>query len=433
MTRAPTTIIRAAVRGLATGSLMFVAGCPQPASEDTTTDSDTVTETNTDASTSTDTVTETNPGSECDDDDDCDVDQICTNGICEPASSGGCNNHSDCQDLSLCTGDGDCVPVLESPECGGNRMGPANSLDIDDLSGMTFADVDDDGADELVIVTADELHVYDSGADVPIISPRGGGGTVRALTAGDFDLDPGTDVAVITDSDMLVHSATGMGNLGAASSFPLPLPLVRHASAGDFGEALDSVLMLGDGMGVHHWDQPFLALSDVPNLDGAALDGAGGGFLLHTGNNMLEFYAPDGSLLLDGVTPSGASDLGLGLGSLEFDGEPRFATMSPIMTGDVGSTWLSLEIREPSGGRGHQLGLAQRRLLPGDGQPRRDLRRAGDRRLRRRGSQAHRAVHGRGWTRLFSAARLLDGPGLLVRRGRSRRRRRRRARAHAQP
>jgi hypothetical protein len=116
---------------------------------------------------------------------------------------------------------------------------------------LSFADVDADGQEELVVATASELWVYESDGADPIASPRAAG-EIRDMVAGDFDATPGEDVLLLLSGDSLaLHNSIGDGTFGPGASNPTPIGFLTGLVAGDFDGQPPSDLLAWGGAGAY--------------------------------------------------------------------------------------------------------------------------------------------------------------------------------------
>jgi hypothetical protein len=210
--------------------------------EDGTESSDSETDT-TGTETTTDS-TETGDPPECRSDDDCDTYYLCNNGMCvecittadcayqdglvciggecvlDPDLPGGqiCWDDDECPEFEICRnfggfGHGYCQPAGDPlPNCEPGLTGIPTVLDPDAPPlALSFVDVDADGRDELAVATETELLVYEVGVDVPTVTAREMPSvTVRAMVAGQFDAQPGEDLALLVDGDLHRYFADGV-------------------------------------------------------------------------------------------------------------------------------------------------------------------------------------------------------------------------------
>jgi hypothetical protein len=136
---------------------------------------------------------------DCHTDDDCYYGwEVCIEGACQ--FLGECfYDSADCCTFEVCE-DFECVQVGSSlPECtvGWSEIPTLLESSSAPLA-LSFADVDDDGAAELVVATATQLLVYPFGADQPTVTERAApSDLLRTMVAGRFDAQPGEDVILL--------------------------------------------------------------------------------------------------------------------------------------------------------------------------------------------------------------------------------------------
>lgn len=166
---------------------------------------------------------DTNPdgpeGGECVNSSDCPPGYGCYDGVCMyyPHHDGwipyyDCEEDSDCKIFELCVF-GYCESQGSPPEdCSAQGIALPLPIMIEvqtPVLSLTFADVDADGQDEIVAATQTELWVYDP-SEAPVASPRQSG-TVKAMTAGIFDMLPGEDLTMLVDEALVFYGSNGDG------------------------------------------------------------------------------------------------------------------------------------------------------------------------------------------------------------------------------
>jgi hypothetical protein len=242
-------------------------------------------------------------GPECQTDADCPYGYVCQDGVCEyyPVHDGHwgyeCYEDGECGMLELCNY-GYCEDVPQKySSC--PPPGPAPSLEIPVAAlGLTFADVDADGASELVIATQSELQVYESGSDMPLVSPRVlESDTIDAMVGGQFDAMAGEDVVILFADELYRHGSDGVGNLAAPSVSPSPWPDSVGLLAGEFDDAnaTDLLIWASSGAGVLLGSGEMLELSaeGIDLATARSVDDPLGGFVLARGD-VLNFFTADG-------------------------------------------------------------------------------------------------------------------------------------------
>lgn len=263
------------------------------ASEDSSTHAGTESTTDTSTTevvtTETDTTeTETGYYEGCQTDDDCADSAVCVGGICLPPQY--CMFDWHCPELKICVNQG-CQWAGElTPSCGFPEFDIPVPLDVEfgTPRAMTFADLDDDGRDELVVVMEGDpsLRIFESGWNVPMVAmgcQYDGSYLAPAMAAGQFDDQPGEDIAYFADGIQLCFS-DGAGGFASQSTEPSPLSHHRMI-AGDFdGQPPMDLLPFGHaGATLHLLGNAIIPLSDGYLTAGAAVEfgtpGAGAAFL----------------------------------------------------------------------------------------------------------------------------------------------------------
>jgi hypothetical protein len=265
----------------------------------------------TDASESAESSTESNTtletgGPECVSDVDCQPGYYCLEGECEYtfAPDGHLDNHHyaecyadiDCSALELCDFDY-CQQVLSPSDCQPPDPVPELSIPIGSLA-LHFADVDADGAEELVVATASELQVYESGSDMPSISPRGlDSDSIDAMVGGSFDAMPGDDVMILFADELRLHRSDGVGNFVDPSVSPSAWPDSVGLLDGEFDGAAPADLLVwassGAGVLLGSGDGVPLSAEVIGSATARSLDDPLGGFVLQH-NAFLDFYTAAG-------------------------------------------------------------------------------------------------------------------------------------------
>ncbi|PRQ05581.1 hypothetical protein [Enhygromyxa salina] len=261
---------------------------------------------NADAATvTTNTPSDTSSDAECNTHSDCPAYYQCIDQICH--YTGGhqdgwgpydmyeydCFNDSECGLLEQCTFN-ICHTVGVASSCNTDLPLPAPLPIPGQALGLTFADVDGDGVDELVVATSTELHVFENGVDAPTSSVRGDGSdSVDAMVGGQFDVDPGEDVMLSFAGTQSLHHSDGNAGLLPPVTMPSPIGVAAGLLAGDFDEQPpDEVLMWGAGGALVEGAVVPLLLSDSPQVS-SAVAGPLGFAVTHT-DRSLEFFDLDG-------------------------------------------------------------------------------------------------------------------------------------------
>ena len=237
----------------------------------------------------------------CQNDDDCPTGYYCqANGECHYTSySDGsywppyeddsypyeCFDHDDCPTLHLCESN-HCTYVGSPPVCNIDFVQGIPIELADPVLAMTFADIDDDGAAELVLATHTELHVIENGSPTPTPHPREVESFVDSMVAGNFGPTPGHDVVLLQGEMLAIHHSNGLGSFDAPELIASPYPLARGMQAGEFdGEPYDDLLVWAQSAGGVFMDDS--SLLDL--LDGDVTSGSARTFAdSHSGFSMLQ-------------------------------------------------------------------------------------------------------------------------------------------------
>jgi hypothetical protein len=281
----------------------------------------------------------TSEGPECVTDADCppEIGYYCLNGFCEyvvgdgyaevPDGYGedpytGCSADEDCDTLEICEFN-DCQGVGMPVACQPPDLVPSLTIPVAALA-LSFADVDDDGAEELVVATQSELQVYESGMDIPLVSPRGlDSESIDAMDAAPFDATPGEDVVILFADELRQHGSDGVGNFAApsvtASNWPDSVGLL--AAELDGGPLADMLIWASSGAGLKLGNGDVVPVS-VDVVIGAAtarpITEPVAGFVLQH-DDALEFYI---------------SGVGESVGLSQMRGEAPYALTSIAQLGD---------------------------------------------------------------------------------------------------
>jgi hypothetical protein len=210
-----------------------------------------------------------------------------------------CYDDSYCNTLELCVSDY-CQQLFSPPSCPAPDPDPILSIPVAAVA-IHFVDVDADGAEELVVATASELQVYESGSDVPLVSPRGlDSDSVDAMGGGPLDATPGDDVVILYADELRLHVSDGMGNFAAPSVMPSTWPDSIGLLDGEFdGVAPADLLTWGSsGAGVQLGSGGAFPLSMalIGTATARSLADPLGGFVLAHGT-LLDFYDVSGTAI----------------------------------------------------------------------------------------------------------------------------------------
>jgi hypothetical protein len=115
---------------------------------------------------------------------------------------------------------------------------------------LTFADVDADGQDELVVAMPTELRVYESDGAPPTVSAREAG-PITDMVAGEFDAAAGEDVLLLLGEALVLHSSNSDGSFAAPLTNPIQLGFVTGLFAGQFDDQPSSDLLAWGGAGAY--------------------------------------------------------------------------------------------------------------------------------------------------------------------------------------
>ena len=311
-------------------------------------ESDTTDSTSTDSTDSTSTTsTSSNDGDpECYVDQDCYFDGYnCIDGECVP---GECYSEGNCDEFEVCDMDTyECVALGEPPpSCGLPEFDIPTTLDLGFSwpLALTFADIDDDGRDELVIATESELLVYESGSDVPTITMRDFESSEwTSMVAGQFDGQPGEDLTLHVAGVYNRYFSDGVGGFASQSTAPSPLPSAYDMRAGDLdGQAPTDLLLWGwaDGATLHT-NMDIIPLS-AGHVDGvAAFDfGSPHAGIAYLVNEVLIWADFDGAI---GPTTDGGDQLT----TVTSPGEARFVDTYTHFNNQAGHIWYDVHLHDP--------------------------------------------------------------------------------------
>lgn len=162
-----------------------------------------------------------------------------------------CFDHVECGAYGVCEElyGMKCVFIEPAPDCASPLDEQPLALAIPDAAiALSFADVDEDGDEELVVASETQLLVFESGVDTPTTSARElGPASVDAISAGPLDDNPGEDLVVLVGSELRTHVSDGFGGFTLGGVSPEPRPGTTGLRVGDFdGQAPADVLVWGD-------------------------------------------------------------------------------------------------------------------------------------------------------------------------------------------
>jgi len=208
-----------------------------------------------------DTGTDSGPdtGPECVDNSDCPPGYGCYSGVCDyyQYTDGwigyGCYNDNDCNQMEVCEY-GYCEPEGPSPSiCAGAGIDAPIPLAVEgEPLALAFADANGDGRDELVVVTAEALQVFESGVATPLIIDREPAGPVTAAVAGAFGGGPGDELVLLVGDDLVRHAADGVGGFASVGVVsPVGFTGSRGLLAGEFDGVAPTDLIVWGSEGAY--------------------------------------------------------------------------------------------------------------------------------------------------------------------------------------
>ena len=291
------------------------------------------------------------PEPECIDGTDCPVGYGCYDGVCTyyPHHDGwipyyDCYSDSECDEFELCQY-GYCellgLPPPNCEELGLAWPAPTSIYAEGGELALTFADVDADGQDELVVATPNELRVYESGGGAPTSSPRVEQ-LVTDMVAGDFDALPGEDVLLLVGDSLALHGSNGDGSFAAPTVNPILLGFVSELFAGDLDGQPPTDLLAWGGAGAYIDLSGQLEIFETSQIMGAAVHELGTpepAFALRR-QTAIDVYSLDAQLLTTWSDIEGAASV------TAFNRE--FA--SEYVTLTFYSTWSRVHSRGVNGG-----------------------------------------------------------------------------------
>jgi hypothetical protein len=299
-----------------------------------------------------DSTNDAETGVECLDNNDCPDGYYCHDGECEyiqyhdghvPYYS--CYTDSECGLLELCE-QSYCQWVYNPPPCD-FELPAAPAFEISEpVLALAFVDVDDDGAQELVVGTQLLLHVIDSSSPMPVSHLREiGSPDIDAMVGGAFDGTAGQDVILLYAGGLFLHGSDGLGNLLYAGTTLSPYPDTLGLEAGSFDdEALTDLLAWGASTtGVIYGTGGTLGLfgEAVTSASARDLGLPGNGFTLLRDNELLFIDVGGfivGSTPLRGDSPHAQT-------SMNAQGEPL-----EVGSSGIGVGWTLIEVFHRSSG-----------------------------------------------------------------------------------
>lgn len=265
-----------------------------------------------------DTAPDTAEDPECVDSSDCPSGYGCYEGVCMyyPHHDGwipyyDCYSDSECGEFYVCEF-GYCEGVPPSPDC--EQLGLAwpapTPIDVADALALTFADVDADGQDELVVATANQLLTFEDVNADPVASANPNP-AIMDLVAGDFDGVPGEDLLLLIPDTLVLYASNGDGTFAAPVESPLQLGFVQGVVAGNFDGVSPSDLLGWGGAGAFVDLSGQLSIFDTSQISAAAVHDVGAaepGFALRRGSNV-DVYTLEAQLLTSWGNVPGAPSL----------------------------------------------------------------------------------------------------------------------------
>ena len=242
--------------------------------------------------TGSETETETETAPECVTDSDCGLGYYCDQGMCRYDAPDYCYDDA-CGVFELCSG-GSCQ-LLDDPPPNCETRSLAVPIPMRDAGlRLTFADVDADGQDELVVATAEGLLVHEFAGGLPTATAREMG-AVWAMVAGGFDEVAGEDVLLLVGSELRLYGSNTDGSFAAAVNSQTPIASVEGLIAGELDGEPPTYILGWGGTGAYLQVAEGVVVPTDNNVFGAAafdFDAEAPGFALH-GVEVLEIYNLD--------------------------------------------------------------------------------------------------------------------------------------------
>jgi hypothetical protein len=251
---------------------------------------------------------ETGDPPECMNSSDCPPGYGCYAGMCgwnpppdegETTSSHECRENHDCDEFEICESYYCVMADALPPDCedGGFTLPVAIDVPAPALA-LTFADVDADEQDELVVATEAELLVYESGGAAPTSSSREAG-SIEDMVAGSFDATPGEDALLLVADALLLHGSNGDGSFAPGIVSPTAIGSINGLYAGQFDDQPPTDLFAWGNAGAYvERAGEVVTFGNLPVQDGAAHEfgSSVSGFALQR-DYYIEIYTLDGQLI----------------------------------------------------------------------------------------------------------------------------------------
>lgn len=255
---------------------------------------------------------------ECVDSSDCPVGYGCYDGVCMyyPHHDGwvpyyDCYSDSECGEFYICDV-GYCQGLPPSPDC--EQLGLAwpapTPIDVADVLALSFADVDADGQDEILVATPNQLLTFEDANGDPVASANTNL-AIMDIVVGDFDGAPGEDVLLLIPDTLVLHASNGDGTFADPVENPLELGFVQALAAGDFDGVPPTDLLGWGGAGAFINLSGQVEIFDTSQINAGAVHEVGAtepGFALRRGSNV-DLYTLDAQLLMGWGDVFGASSL----------------------------------------------------------------------------------------------------------------------------
>jgi hypothetical protein len=302
--------------------------------------------------------TDSSSDPECERNSDCAIGYECRNGVCKYVfyddgwntdDDGDGDPYSPCPDDD-CPAYSFCFESCESieqpsPGCEG-PLGQAIPLAL--ISGpalaLTFVDADGDGRDELAVVTATHIELFDNTVDPPTLSLRiADSPAIDGVSAGGFDATFGDDLIVLFEQTVWLHGSDGASSFAAPNPVMVPLRAPAGMTAGNYLEGPATELIVwGDGAVAFRPGGPSWTITDkrVDDLTALDLDDPLSTVLIYSGPQELMFDLGTGETI---ATKSKWTKF-VRTGSLSSESGGYYVTL----LGDA-SNWRGVGVREGDG------------------------------------------------------------------------------------